>query len=122
MGLMITGVLAWAALGIVSVDAQTERLGKVSFPSSCTPAAHAHFERGVAWLHSFAFSDAIKSFDAAAQADASCGIAHWGAAVAWLGNPLAGQIPPSRLKEGAAAVARGKAAGLSEARLQELVL
>ena len=26
------------------------QLGEVSFPTSCTPAAQKHFERGVAWV------------------------------------------------------------------------
>ena len=119
--LIATGALGWAGLGVVAVDAQTERLGKVSFPTSCSPTAQAEFDRGVAWLHSFAFSDAIKAFQAAAQADASCGIAHWGTAVAWLGNPLAGQIPARRLQEGAAAVARGKTAGAKSQREQDYI-
>ena len=32
-----------------------EQLGKVNFPTSCDPKVQAHFERGVAMLHSFWF-------------------------------------------------------------------
>src|SRR5262249_8301812 len=69
---------------------ETEKLGSVNFPTSCNAAAQQEFTRGVALLHSFWFQYAIKSLETAAQADPSCGIAAWGAAVSWLGNPLAG--------------------------------
>jgi hypothetical protein len=109
---IVAGALIGAGLG----DAQTERLGTVNFLTSCSPAAQAQFDRGVGWLHSFAFSDAIKAFKAAADADPACGIAHWGTAVAWLGNPLAGAPPPRRVQEGAAAVGQAKAAGAKSQR------
>jgi hypothetical protein len=55
-------------------------LGNVNFPTSCSPPAQAEFTKGVALLHSFWFQYAIRSFEAAANADPSCGIAAWGAA------------------------------------------
>jgi hypothetical protein len=103
--------------GLLRADAgSTERLGTVRFATSCSPAAQPEFDRAVALLHSFAFADAIKGFTAAAQADPACGIAHWGAALAWLGNPLAGPPPPNRVQAGAAAVARAKSAGAASER------
>lgn len=59
-----------------------ERLGKVSFPTSCSPAVQAQFERGVALLHSFAFSPAEKAFREVSASDPKCAMAHWGAAMA----------------------------------------
>ncbi|HXG04818.1 MAG TPA: hypothetical protein VNO23_15565 [Candidatus Binatia bacterium] len=112
----------WLALGVAGAEAAgSDRFGKVSFPTTCSPAAHAHFERGLAMLHSFWFGPAIKAFDAAAQADPACGIAHWGAAVAWIGNPLAGPPSESRLKSGAAAVARARAAGAGSQRERDYI-
>lgn len=112
----------WLALGVVGAEAAgSDRFGKVSFPTTCSPAAHAHFERGLAMLHSFWFGPAIKAFEAAAQADPACGIAHWGAAVAWIGNPLAGPPSESRLKSGAAAVARARAAGAKSQRERDYI-
>src|SRR5213079_38687 len=98
-----------------------ERLGKVNFPTSCNPAVQAQFERAVALQHSFWFGEAIKAFNAVATADPSCGIAHWGAAVAWLGNPLAGPPVPRGITEGSAAVARAKAAGAKTQREQDYI-
>jgi tetratricopeptide (TPR) repeat protein len=112
----------WLALGVAGAEAAgSDRFGKVNFPTTCSPAAHAHFERGLAMLHSFWFGPAIKAFDAAAQADPACGIAHWGAAVAWIGNPLAGPPSESRLKSGAAAVARARAAGARSQRERDYI-
>jgi tetratricopeptide (TPR) repeat protein len=96
--------------------AQTERLGSVNFPTSCSPAVQSQFERAVALLHSFWFSEAIKGFNGVSQADPSCGIAQWGAAVAWLGNPLAGPPTPKGLQDGSAAAARARAAGAKTQR------
>ncbi|HVF38923.1 MAG TPA: hypothetical protein VM939_03410, partial [Gemmatimonadaceae bacterium] len=43
-------------------DSAGERLGTVSFPTSCSPAVAPQFNRAVALLHSFEFGAAIKSF------------------------------------------------------------
>ncbi len=60
-----------------------EKLGKVSFPVSCAPAAQQQFERGVALLHSFAYAPAENAFQAAAKADPRCAMAHWGIAMTY---------------------------------------
>ena len=110
--LLAASMLLSSAVAAPPAGAQgLERLGKVHFPTSCSAAAQAQFDRAVALLHSFWFGEAIKGFQAVAQADPSCGIAHWGAAVAWLGNPLAGPPIARGLQEGSAAVARARVAG-----------
>jgi hypothetical protein len=106
---------ATAATHPVSAQ-QIEKLGRVTFPTSCSAAVQPQFDRAVALLHSFWFGHAIKGFTDVAQADPTCGIAHWGAAVAWLGNPLAGPPVARGLQEGSAAVARAKAAGAKTQR------
>jgi hypothetical protein len=122
LGVVVVALIAWLAASAPRVDAQApERLGKVNFPTSCAPAEQARFERAVALQHSFWFGEAIKAFTAVAAADASCGIAHWGAAVAYLGNPLAGPPAPRGLQEGTAAVARAKAAGAKTPREQDYI-
>ena len=109
--------LAAALVGLVAVSgfAQPhtghEKVGTVSFTNTCSPAVQGDLARAVALLHSFWFDLAIKGFNDVAQADPSCGIAHWGAAVAWLGNPLAGPPVARGLQEGSAAIARAKAVG-----------
>ena len=58
-----------------------ERLGKVSFPTTCSPAAQAQFERAVALLHSFAYFEAETAFRKVGENDPHCALAHWGMAM-----------------------------------------
>ncbi len=60
-----------------------EKLGTVNFPTSCSNNAQKDFERGVALLHSFAYSPAEKAFRDVAQADPKCALAHWGIAMTY---------------------------------------
>ena len=87
-----------------------EEIGSVHFPTSCNEAAQARFDRGVAKLHSFWFESANEEFAAAAAADPSCGMAHWGTAMTLWGNPMA-RIGPSEdhTAQAVAAVARAEA-------------
>ncbi|HET7219861.1 MAG TPA: hypothetical protein VFJ02_17510 [Vicinamibacterales bacterium] len=89
-----------------------EKLGTVKFPTSCSEGAQPAFLRGMTLLHSFEFGAAIESFNAAAAADPSCGIAHWGVALSRWGNPFAAGIKPvPALQAGRAAIAKAKEAG-----------
>ena len=54
----ITAALSFGALG-----QQDEKLGKLSFPTSCDPKVQADFERGVAMIHSYWFIYARKTFE-----------------------------------------------------------
>jgi tetratricopeptide (TPR) repeat protein len=72
----------------------TEQLGKVTFPTSCDPKVQAQFERGVAMLHSYWFTEGGKVFDDVAKQDPNCVMAYWGYAVNLLGNTLAAPPPP----------------------------
>lgn len=58
-----------------------EKLGKVSFPTSCAAAVQEQFNRGVALLHSFAYTAAENAFQSVADADSKCAMAHWGMAM-----------------------------------------
>ena len=74
-------------------DPATEGLGKVRFETSCDRGVQPMFERGVAMLHSFYFTEADTVFRNVIELDPSCAIAYWGVAVNFLGNSLSG--PPS---------------------------
>jgi tetratricopeptide (TPR) repeat protein len=56
-------------------------LGSVTFPNSGAPAAQPDFLRGVAWLHSFGYEEAIEAFRAAQKIDPSFAMAYWGEAM-----------------------------------------
>ncbi len=58
-------------------------LGVVVFPASGDPRAHAEFLRGVAWLHSFGYEDAIDAFRAAQKIDPQFVMAYWGEALSF---------------------------------------
>ena len=121
LALVVACALAVLGVAPTGADAQGEKLGTVHFPTSCSPGVQAQFDRSVAWLHSFAFQDAIKGFTSVAVADPKCGIAHWGTAVASLGNPLAGAPTQKWLESGAAAVARAKATGAGSQRERDYI-
>ena len=69
------------ALGSFGLAAQTTPLGTISFPTSGTPKAQPSFIRGVLWLHSFAYEDAIDAFREAQKIDPSFAMAYWGEAM-----------------------------------------
>jgi tetratricopeptide (TPR) repeat protein len=75
------------------------RLGTVSFPTSCAPAVQAEFNRGVALLHSFAFSAAHSTFRTVAAEDPQCAMAHWGVAMSDFHELWEPQLPPATLLE-----------------------
>jgi len=58
-----------------------EKLGTVSFPTSCQSAVQHQFDRAVALLHSFAYRPAEEAFNSVAAQDTHCAMAHWGVAM-----------------------------------------
>jgi tetratricopeptide (TPR) repeat protein len=50
--------------------------------STNAPAAQRYFNQGLAFLFAFNHDEAIRSFEAAASADADCAMAYWGIALA----------------------------------------
>jgi tetratricopeptide (TPR) repeat protein len=61
--------------------AQPSPLGRISFPNSGAAAAQAPFIRGVLFLHSFEYDDAIAAFREAETRDPSFALAYWGEAM-----------------------------------------
>jgi hypothetical protein len=113
-------LLLWATSGVVHGQAAgTEQLGQVHFPVACSADVQPEFERAVALLHSFAFDPSAKAFAAVAQQDPSCGMAHWGIAMARLGNPFNWPPGPQIIQEGWAAVEKAKAVGGKTPREQD---
>src|SRR4029434_2699827 len=77
----------------VAQEKATVQLCKVHFPVSCSPAAHEHFERGVAMLHSYWFTEGSKTFEAILREEPSCVMAYWGLAINLLCNSLVRRLP-----------------------------
>ncbi len=97
------------------------RLGRVSFPVSCTPEAQRRFERAMAVLHSFWWEEGERAFGAVLEVDSSCSMAHWGHALNAWGNPFAGGPSGAALTHGAAAAAGAVSRPLPTPREQGFV-
>src|SRR5437016_12647997 len=114
--------LAMLALFLSTLSAQTagERIGQVSFPTSCAAAVQKPFERAVALLHSFWYIEAAKAFTAVTQADPDCAIAYWGLAMSqW--TQIWAPPPAAALKRGWDAVEKAKAANAKTPRERDFV-
>jgi hypothetical protein len=103
--ILVAGITA--ALSCSAFGQQDEKLGRLSFPTSCDPKVQAEFERGVAMIHSYWFIYARRTFDGVLQQDPTCAIAYWGVAMDYLGNTLA--VAPTRAEAEAAWAAFEKA-------------
>jgi len=91
---------------------ETQATGTVRFETSCAAAARPLFNRAVALLHSFAFSQAADGFNAVLRADPRCAMAWWGIALTAWGNPFAAGVKPAtQVERGLDAVTRARAAG-----------
>lgn len=74
-----------------------EKLGKVTFPVSCTPQAQEQFNQAVAMLHSFWYDEAGKTFHQVTVTDPACAMGYWGVAMSlyyqlWATPPTAAEL------------------------------
>ena len=110
--------LTWVLCSSSMASAQGaggEKLGTVTFPVSCTPAASQQFARAVALLHSFWYEEAVKAFTEVTVTDPACAMGFWGVAMSMY-YPL--WYPPSEatLKAGLAVLDRANAVGAKTQR------
>lgn len=81
-GLVAAALALVMAIPAAHLAAQrSTSLGTVVFPNSGDPGAQADFLRGVAWLHSFGYEEAIDAFRAAQRIDPTFTMAFWGEAL-----------------------------------------
>jgi tetratricopeptide (TPR) repeat protein len=99
-----------------------EKLGTVSFNTSCAPAVQKQFLRGLAMLHSFWYEEAERTFNEVAQKDPTCSMAYWGIAMSYF-HPLWDVRGPDAaiLKKGAEAVERAQALSAKTARERDYI-
>jgi tetratricopeptide (TPR) repeat protein len=93
------------------------QLGEVAFEISCSEEAQKLFNTGVAQLHHMMYEQARPQFEAAAEADPECAMAHWGIAMTSF-QPLWHPTPDDGLERGKAAVERARAIGAPTEREQ----
>jgi tetratricopeptide (TPR) repeat protein len=84
-----------AVKAVVARPSAVPSLGALSFPNSGAAAAQAAFLRGVAWLHSFGYEDAIEAFQEAQRIDPTFALAYWGEALSF-SQPLWFQEEPDK--------------------------
>src|SRR5262252_6755823 len=99
------------AVVVLAEEKAPEKLGKVSFPTSCDPKVQARFERAVALLHSFSWQEGEKAFRQVLEDDPNCAIATWGIASILIGNTFGVGPTPEEAQRAKEAIARGRAIG-----------
>src|SRR5215471_5708480 len=98
-----------------------EKLGSVSFPTSCAAQTQNSFNRAVALLHSFAYAPAVEAFEQVARQDPGCAMAHWGAAMSYYHQLWQPPFPGDGLPKGRAELERAQQIGASNAKEKEFL-
>jgi tetratricopeptide (TPR) repeat protein len=98
-----------------------EKLGKVSFPVSCTPAVQEQFDRGVALLHSFAYAAAEHAFQGVAEQDPRCAMAHWGMAMTYYHQLWEPSIDPATISIAQKEIQQAEQIGTSSERERRFI-
>jgi tetratricopeptide (TPR) repeat protein len=121
LGVMLIFLVSslWAQDGHHHVDAN-QKLGTVSFPTSCASSVQKPFERGVALLHSFWYDEADKQFQSVAAQDPQCAIAYWGEAMS-LFHQLWARPEEADLKQGWDLIRKGEAIGAKTQRERDYI-
>jgi hypothetical protein len=82
-----------------------EKLGSVELSTTCSPKVQAQFNRAVALLHSFAYSESEKGFREVLVLDPACAMAHWGIAMTYYHQLWEPPLNDSSCAKGAAELA-----------------
>lgn len=121
--LLLIAVCACGAVAQSSApvdSASTERLGTVSFATSCAPAEQVAINRGVALLHDFWYEEAQPQFERIAKADPGCAMAHWGIAMSVF-HQIWDRPDPSDMKLGWAEIEKAESLKAKTAREREYI-
>lgn len=122
IGAILTMLLLTASQAAAQAGAAHEHdLGEVHFGVSCAPDVQPEFDRAVALLHHMMYEDARRTFEAVAEHDPDCAMAHWGIATT-LFQPLWPTRPSGEdLGRGWEEVQRARALGPASERERNLV-
>jgi tetratricopeptide (TPR) repeat protein len=97
-----------------------EQVGKVNFPTKCSPSVQRTMEKGLALLHSFQYLEAEQAFTNATQLDPQCPLAYWGQAMA-LYEPLWDFPRAQTLALGRADIEKAQKLGATDSRVRGYV-
>jgi tetratricopeptide (TPR) repeat protein len=96
-------------------------LGAVHFEVSCSEEVAEDFDDAVAFLHHMQYVESRAAFERIAEADPSCGMAHWGIAMT-LFQPLWPERPsPEALERGWEEIAKAQQLGGATEREADLI-
>lgn len=98
-----------------------EKLGKVSFSTTCAPQVQDGFNRAMALLHSFTYAPAAAAFQEVASKDADCAIAHWGIAMSYYHQLWEPALPGDALQRGHAELEQANKLKKTSPREQEYI-
>jgi hypothetical protein len=118
--LLAASAVVMAAASPEHSHEHSHQLGKLTFETSCSPAAQAAFETGLRWLHSFEYQESERNFAAAAASDPSCAIAYWGVAMSNY-HPLWAAPTAAEFEKGRAAMEKARTAGAKSQRERDYI-
>jgi tetratricopeptide (TPR) repeat protein len=109
------------ATGQAAHEHHKAALGAVHFDVSCAAEVSDDFDAAVALLHHMQYEESRAAFERIAEADAKCGMAHWGIAMT-LFQPLWPERPgPAELQRGREEVRKARELGTGTDREADLV-
>jgi len=114
--LSVVLLIAGGAAADEKAGTPPEKLGTVSFANSCSAEVQPAFERAVALLHSFWFTESTRAFRDVLARDPTCAIAAWGIATNAISNPFGAGPPPDRAAGALEIIAKGRAIGAKTER------
>jgi hypothetical protein len=97
-----------------------EKLGTVSFPTSCATGVQKSFERGMALLYSFEYESAENQFKEVSAHDPRCAMAYWGQAMS-LYHQLWARPGRADLKRGAELLDKARQIKTTTARERDYI-
>ncbi len=114
-------IFPWSSAQETHSHSAPEKLGNVSFPISCTPAVQEQFDRGVALLHSFAYTAAENAFQGVGELDPRCAMAHWGMAMAYFHQLWDPPIVPATISIAQQEIQRAQQIGAGSERERQFI-
>jgi len=116
--ILIASVICAASLSLPAQHDHPvpEKLGSVDFSTTCAASVQSQFNRAVALLHSFAYSESEKSFREVLALDPTCAMAHWGIAMSYYHQLWEPPLNATSYAKGAAELAQVTKGQLRSAR------
>jgi tetratricopeptide (TPR) repeat protein len=120
LSILLLASLSAAALA-QHQHAAPEKLGAVSFGTSCASQVQDSFNRAVALLHSFTYEPAAAAFQEVVVKDPKCAIAHWGIAMSYYHQLWQPPLPGDAAAKGRAEIEQAQQIGGGNPKEKEFI-